>query len=272
MIKKTLGAALVALFMVSSAYAERIPLERSGGVYTLPVLINNVITLSFVLDSGAAEVSIPMDVALTLNRAGTIDSGDFLGEGTYQLADGTVSKNPRILIRRLRLGNYEITNVVASIGPIASPLLIGQSLLARVTSWTIDNQNNLLVLGERVQQRENTQMARAQPAWRNVGVSPEGGAYYLDMDSVEVKGTLRGFWTAWVKADRTQHIVNYSLRCGSEEAVKVCWTTRNATGAVLGSECPKRSIVVPPGSFLERTKTMVCNMTNFGNSVSASKN
>lgn len=60
MIKKTVGAVLVAIFVASNACAEQIPLERSGGVYTLPVLINNVLTLKFVLDSGAAEVSIPI--------------------------------------------------------------------------------------------------------------------------------------------------------------------------------------------------------------------
>jgi hypothetical protein len=83
-IKKTLGTRWSP--SLPHGYAEQIPLERSGGVFTLPVLINNVITLKFVLDSGAAEVSIPMDVALTLHRAGTIDSRDFLEDGVYQQA------------------------------------------------------------------------------------------------------------------------------------------------------------------------------------------
>ena len=75
-------------FVASNACAEQIPLERSGGVYTLPVLINNVITLKIVLDSGAAEVSMPLGVALTLNRASTIDDNNFLEDKTYMLADG----------------------------------------------------------------------------------------------------------------------------------------------------------------------------------------
>jgi hypothetical protein len=268
-IKKTLGTALVAIFVASSACAEQIPLERSGGVYTLPVLINNVITLKFVLDSGAAEVSIPTDVALTLYRAGTIDSRDFLEDGVYQQADGSTSKNPRVLIRRLRVGSYEIANVTASIGPISSPLLIGQSLLSRVKSWTIDNRNNLLVLNEHVQQSDMPQTNKS--SWISLGVSSEG-SYYLDTNSVEVAGELRGFWTNWVKTDGTYYLANYSLRCGSNEAVKVCSTAYTATGSVLGSVCPKRSIVVPPGSFLERTKTTVCNMTTSGNRVTVSRN
>lgn len=179
-IKKTVAAALVAMFVTSSVWAEQIPLERSGGVYTLPVLINDVITLKFVLDSGASEVSIPMDVALTLRRTGTIDSRDFLEEETYTLADGSVSKNPRVVIRRLRVGSYEITNVIASIGPFASHLLIGQSLLSRLQSWTIDNQNSVLVLDERDTQSGTPANSTT---WIKVGESP-GGSYFLDMNSV----------------------------------------------------------------------------------------
>lgn len=54
-----------ALFIPSS-YAAEIPLKKQGGVYRVPVKINGVITLDFVLDSGASEVNIPADVFLTL--------------------------------------------------------------------------------------------------------------------------------------------------------------------------------------------------------------
>src|SRR5262249_24800953 len=51
---------------------EEIPLAKMGGVYQLPAEINGVLTLNFVLDSGASEVFIPADVVLTLLRTGTI--------------------------------------------------------------------------------------------------------------------------------------------------------------------------------------------------------
>src|SRR5262249_3299247 len=67
-----------------------IPLTKSGGVYQLPVEINGVITLNFVLDTGASEVNIPADVVLTLYRAGTIRDIDFLPGQAYRLADGSI--------------------------------------------------------------------------------------------------------------------------------------------------------------------------------------
>jgi hypothetical protein len=73
----------VFLFAVQ-AMAIEIPLQKQGGVYSLPVRINGVITLDFILDSGASEVTIPADVALTLLRAGTISGGDFLDSYAFR--------------------------------------------------------------------------------------------------------------------------------------------------------------------------------------------
>ena len=47
-------------------------MKKERGTYVLPVLINNAITLDFVLDSGAADVTVPADVFRTLVRTGSI--------------------------------------------------------------------------------------------------------------------------------------------------------------------------------------------------------
>ena len=43
-----------------------VPLQKEGGTYVVPVLENDAIPLRFVVDSGAADVSIPADVVSTL--------------------------------------------------------------------------------------------------------------------------------------------------------------------------------------------------------------
>jgi hypothetical protein len=60
-----------------------VPLQRQGGTYVVPVLINKAITLNFIIDSGASDVSIPADVVSTLIRTGTLQDSDFLGTQTY---------------------------------------------------------------------------------------------------------------------------------------------------------------------------------------------
>ena len=126
--------------------AEELPLVKAGGVYELSVEINGVLKLPFVLDSGAAEVNMPADVVMTLLRTGTIKETDFLPGATYVLADGSKLKSPRFIIRRLQIGQHSITNVSASVGNVPSTPLLGQSLLAKLGTWGIDNQRQVLII------------------------------------------------------------------------------------------------------------------------------
>jgi len=123
-----------------------IPLKKRGGVYELPVKINGVISLEFILDTGASEVTIPADVALTLLRTGTIGHKDFLRGKSYQLADGSIMRSSRLIIRELDLGGVKITQVPASITPATGSLLLGQSFLGRLGLWSLDNKRNILIL------------------------------------------------------------------------------------------------------------------------------
>jgi clan AA aspartic protease (TIGR02281 family) len=128
-----------------SMRAETVPLKRENGTFVVPVAINNLITLNFTLDSGASDVSIPLDVFSTLVRTATIQQSDYLDTQVYSLADGSTTQTPRFRIRFLRVGNVELRNVIASVGPKSSALL-GQSFLARLGSWAIDNNRQLLVI------------------------------------------------------------------------------------------------------------------------------
>ena len=105
-----------------------------GGTFAVPVTINNQITLKFVVDSGASDVSIPTDVVSTLVRTGTITDADFLGRQTYKLADGSTVPSQRFQIRSLKVGNRTLENVTAGIAPVAGQLLLGQSFLKRFQS------------------------------------------------------------------------------------------------------------------------------------------
>jgi predicted aspartyl protease len=112
----------------------------------VPVTINGQLTLDFIVDSGAADVSIPTDVVQTLWRTGTITDDDFLSSETYRMADGSTVPSQRFRIRSLKVGDTMLENVTGSIAPAAGSLLLGQSFLARFKSWSIDNQLQALVL------------------------------------------------------------------------------------------------------------------------------
>jgi hypothetical protein len=124
---------------VAPEATDRVSLVEANGVYTVPVLINGILPLQFVLDSGAADVSLPADVFLTLMRTGTITKDDYIGSGKYQLADGSTVQSDKFFIRELKVGNHFLSHVAASIEDVRSPLLLGQSFLKRFAVIEIDN-------------------------------------------------------------------------------------------------------------------------------------
>jgi hypothetical protein len=146
------------LFAAQAAGLE-IPLHKQAGVYTLPVRINRVITLNFILDSGASEVCVPANVVLTLLKAGTINEKDFLPGQKYRLADGSILKGARFMIRELDVSGFKISDVPAFVAPVAGPLLLGQSFLSRAGNWAIDNERQLLMISwsKRVESTSRTE-------------------------------------------------------------------------------------------------------------------
>lgn len=123
-----------------------VAMKVDGGVYVVPVLINNAITLDFVVDSGASDVSIPADVVMTLSRTGTIGPSDFVGQQTHVLADGSEVPSDVFILRSLKVGNHVVQNVKASLASPKATLLLGQSFLQQFHSWSIDNARHALVL------------------------------------------------------------------------------------------------------------------------------
>ena len=126
-----------------------VALKEEGGTFVVPVQINGAITLDFTVDSGAADVQIPVDVFSTLVRAKTIVASDYIGQRTYTLADGSTQKEPSFIVRELKVGDYVLRNVPASVSPVESNLLLGESFLSRFAQWTLDNERHVLKLVEK---------------------------------------------------------------------------------------------------------------------------
>ena len=121
-----------------------ISMRRVGGIHVVPVLINDAITLDFVVDSGAADVSIPANVVSRL----ALDDADFIGQRMYRLADGSTTVQKTFRIRSLKVGDTVVENVTGSVAPAQGFPLLGQSFLRHFRSWSIDNATHELLLNE----------------------------------------------------------------------------------------------------------------------------
>ena len=122
-------------------------IRTSGNTYEIPVIINGVLAINVIFDTGASDLSLSPDVALTLYRTGTIRDSDYIGTQTYRFADGSKAKSSLFRIHTIKIGKFTIKDVQASISnSIEAPLLLGQNVLSKLGKITIDYKNHLLYI------------------------------------------------------------------------------------------------------------------------------
>jgi len=192
---RTFAVWAIILLLAYPAAALEVAVDKRQGIYQLPARINGVITLDFVLDSGAAEVVIPADVVLTLLRTGTVAEEDFLPGKSYTLADGSSLRSLRFIIRTLEVGGYGVSNVAALVAPVAGELLLGQSFLERFNRWTLDNQRAALILEPKdslAAQTEAEQVKEREIADEPIAVSPKElvASYYNDLQNKRTEAAM----------------------------------------------------------------------------------
>jgi len=123
-----------------------VAVEPHAGAFVVPVVLNDVITAKFIVDSGAADVSITDDMVSALMKSGTMTGADLLGSKTYMLADGTMLQGKIYRMARVRIGGMVMQDVTVRTAPANSSLLLGQSFLRRLKSWSMDNARQVMII------------------------------------------------------------------------------------------------------------------------------
>jgi clan AA aspartic protease (TIGR02281 family) len=229
------AAWLTMLALSGAAYAESVSLLEDHGSLQVPVVINGKASFNFTIDSGATDVCIPANIFYSLVNAGTVSQRDYLDKRVYKLADGTRQYAQRFRIRSLRVGSLEMSNVTASVVPAAGSLLLGQSFLSRLKSWSIDNERQVLAIMPFVASAPSSAPApplasnlNGRSGWvRLSSLNDPAGALYVNTVSFRGQGNFRWFSEKHIFPTHTQHWlgkwVNYSLSqwefdCSDERA------------------------------------------------------
>jgi len=69
-----------------------------------------------------------------------------LGNKTYMLADGSLAPSKIYRLASLRIGGMVMQNITVRISPAKSSLLLGQSFLSRLKSWSMDNSRQVMII------------------------------------------------------------------------------------------------------------------------------
>jgi clan AA aspartic protease (TIGR02281 family) len=128
--------------------SETIQIFKENGVYKVPCKINGL-SLSFIIDTGASDVSISLTEALFMLKNGYLNETDIRGIKKYRIANGQIAEGTKVILRSVKIGRFEINDVEASVlHNINSPLLFGLSALQRFGKIEIDYNQMTLKLGQ----------------------------------------------------------------------------------------------------------------------------
>lgn len=120
-----------------------------GGTYEVPCTINEL-PLKFIFDTGASTVSISSVEASFMLKNEYLKPEDVKGKEYYSTATGEIHEGTTIRLREIKIGDVVLRNVDASVvHNQKAPLLLGQSVLERFGTITIDNINSKLIIKQK---------------------------------------------------------------------------------------------------------------------------
>lgn len=123
-----------------------VPFTPEGGCASVKCTINDL-PLNFIFDTGASVVSLSQLEANFMLKNGYLKPSDFVGSGRFVNANGEVSEDAIINLRNIDFGGLRLMNVKASVTKNQkAPLLLGQTVLGRLGSIEIDNNNKKLII------------------------------------------------------------------------------------------------------------------------------
>lgn len=120
--------------------------RHSGGTFDIACQVNGL-PLSMIFDTGASDVSISKVEADFMFKNNYISKDDIKGKRYYQTADGGISEGTVITLKEVRIGDAVLRNVEASVSKSQkAPLLLGESVLQKFGTFTVDNINSKLII------------------------------------------------------------------------------------------------------------------------------
>ena len=128
-------------------HITEVPISRhAGGTFDVDCCVNGL-QLSMIFDTGASDVTISKVEADFMLKNKYLSKDDIKGKRYYQIADGGISEGTVITLKEVKIGDAVLGNVDASVVKSQrASLLLGQSVLEKFGTFTVDNNNNKLII------------------------------------------------------------------------------------------------------------------------------
>ena len=120
--------------------------RHSGGTFNVDCSVNGL-ALNMIFDTGASDVTISKVEADFMLKNDYLSKEDIKGEKYYQVADGGIAEGTVVTLKEVKIGDAVLHNVDASVVKSQkAPLLLGESVLKKFGTFTVDNINDRLII------------------------------------------------------------------------------------------------------------------------------
>lgn len=125
-----------------------IPCKDNGnGTYSVALTMNGTLAVNAMLDTGASWSSISSSEVRFLYEKGVLKEDDLVGTMPVTYANGETKEVPVITLHDCYMGPISLGDIVAVVQEDGkSDVLLGQEVLRRFKSYTIDNEEGVLKL------------------------------------------------------------------------------------------------------------------------------
>jgi clan AA aspartic protease (TIGR02281 family) len=152
-----------------------ITMQKDGGVYVIPCKVNGL-NLKFIFDTGASNVCISLTEALFMLKNDYLKESDITGTSYAQIANGDITENTKIVLRKVEFAGLTLNNVEASVvHELSAPLLFGQSAISKLGTIQLDPaKRTLTIIGNETNANPRTEYSKRNSVdFRVEKVTPE---------------------------------------------------------------------------------------------------
>lgn len=120
--------------------------RHQGGTFEIPCEVNGL-PLQMLFDTGASSVTMSSVEANFMLKNDYLSAKDLGGKEYYRIADGGITEGTLVTLREVKIGDFVLKNVKASVvSNQKAPILLGQSVMERFGTITIDNIGGKLLI------------------------------------------------------------------------------------------------------------------------------
>ena len=152
---KKISIFILLVFLTISCWGQvKVTMEKHGNVYYIPGKVNGL-SMKFIFDTGASEVSLSLAEAVFMLKNGYLKESE-LGDKVYsQIANGDVVENTKVILRNIEIEGINISNVSALISnTLDAPLLLGQSAIQKLGPIQLNGNILTIANGQNIPSEE----------------------------------------------------------------------------------------------------------------------